>query len=79
MLETSAALLLHRQWIAGAEYRMKPRNLSIDNERDYSDLFVSWLPGKHVSLTAAYAMLGDITIYNPKRQRGLYLSLQAGF
>jgi hypothetical protein len=79
MLETTAALLLHRQWIAGAEYRMKPRNLSIDNERDYSDLFVSWLPGKHVSLTAAYAMLGDITIYNPKRQKGLYLSLQAGF
>jgi hypothetical protein len=79
MLETSAALLLHRQWVAGIEYRMKPHNLAIDNERDYSDLFVSWFPGKHVSLTAAYAALGDITIYNPKRQRGLYLSLQAGF
>jgi hypothetical protein len=79
MLETSAALLLHRHWVAGIEYRMKPHNLAIDNERDYSDLFVSWFPGKHVSLTAAYTALGDITIYNPKRQHGLYLSLQAGF
>jgi hypothetical protein len=30
-------------------------------------------------VTAAYANLGDITIFNPKKQKGWYLSLQAGF
>ncbi|HYD78254.1 MAG TPA: DUF3034 family protein [Paucimonas sp.] len=79
LLEVSAAYLLHRQWVAGIEYRMKPRNLSIDNERDYRDAFVAWFPNKHVSLTAAYVELGDITIFNPKRQKGWYLSLQTGF
>ncbi|WP_458864634.1 hypothetical protein [Enterococcus faecium] len=32
-----------------------------------------------MSMTLAYVALGDITVYNPKRQRGVYLSLQAGF
>jgi hypothetical protein len=30
-------------------------------------------------VTAAYALLGDITVLNPRRQKGFYLSLQAGF
>lgn len=79
MFEGSAAYLLNRQWVAGVEYRAKPRNLGVDNEKDYYDAFVAWFPNKHLSLTAAYAVLGDITIFNPKRQRGLYLSAQAGF
>jgi hypothetical protein len=79
MLETSAAYLVNRKLAAGVEYRMKPDNLSVDNENDYYDAFVAWFPSKHLSLTAAYASLGDITIFNPKRQHGVYLSLQAGF
>lgn len=78
MLEASAAYLLHRKLVAGVEYRMKPRNLIIDNEKDYADLFLAWFPGKNLSLTLAYASLGDITVFNPKRQRGWYLSLQVG-
>ncbi|MFZ6874296.1 DUF3034 family protein [Undibacterium sp. Di27W] len=79
MLETSVAYLLNRKLAIGAEYRMKPRNLGVDNEKDYYDVFVAWFPTKNVSVTAAYATLGDITIFNPKNQRGWYLSLQAGF
>ena len=79
MLESSVAYLLNRQWVVGAEYRMKPRNLGADNEKDYYDAFVAWFPSKNLSLTLAYVSLGDITIYNPKRQDGVYLSVQAGF
>jgi hypothetical protein len=79
MLETSVAYLFHRKLAGGVEYRMKPHNLGIDNEKDYCDAFVAWFPSKNVSVTAAYAWLGDITILNPQRQKGLYLSLQAGF
>ncbi len=77
--ELSAAWLITRQWVAGVEYRSKPRNLSVDNEKDYYDAFVTYLPGKHFSITAAWVNLGDITIFNPKRQHGWHLSLQAGF
>lgn len=78
-LEWSAAWLLSRHWVAGMEYRMKPRNLAIDNEKDAYDAFVAWLPNKNVSLTAAWVSLGDITTFNPKHQHGWYLSLQTGF
>lgn len=79
MLEVSGAYLFSRQLVGGIEYRQKPRNLAMDNEKDYADVFIAWFPSKHLSVTAAYATLGDITVLNPKRQRGLYLSLQAGF
>jgi hypothetical protein len=78
-LEASAAYMLSRKLVAGVEYRMKPRNLGVDNEKDYYDAFVAWFPSKHVSVTAAYAVLGDITVFNPKNQRGAYLSVQTGF
>jgi hypothetical protein len=79
MLEMSAAYLLNRKTALGVEYRMKPHNLALDNEKAYYDAFVAWFPTKHVSLTAAYANLGTITVFNPKTQRGWYLSAQVGF
>jgi hypothetical protein len=79
MLEASAAYLFDRKLVIGAEYRMKPHNLASDPEKAYSDVFVAWFPTKNFSLTAAYADLGDITLFNPRTQRGLYLSLQTGF
>jgi hypothetical protein len=78
-LEVSAAYMISRKLVAGVEYRMKPRNLGVDNEKAYYDAFVAWFPSKHVSVTAAYAVLGDITVFNPVRQRGAYLSVQTGF
>jgi len=79
MLEGSVAYLLNRKLAIGAEYRMKPHNLAADHEKDYYDAFIAWFPTKNVSLTLAYVSLGDITVYNPKRQDGVYLSLQTGF
>jgi hypothetical protein len=79
MPEVSVAYLVNRKLALGAEYRRKPHNLGVDDEKAYYDAFVAWFPSKNFSITAAYANLGDITIFNPKRQRGLYLSAQAGF
>ncbi|WP_343742585.1 DUF3034 family protein [Herbaspirillum huttiense] len=79
MGEFSAAYMINRKLALGVEYRMKPRNLAADHEKDYYDAFLAWFPSKNLSMTLAYVALGDITVYNPKRQRGVYLSLQAGF
>jgi hypothetical protein len=79
MLEMSAAYMVNRKLVAGLEYRNKPHNLGVDREKAYYDAFVAWFPSKHVSVTAAYAVLGDVTVFNPTRQRGAYLSVQTGF
>jgi hypothetical protein len=79
MLEGSVAYLLNRKLVVGAEYRMKPANLGVDREKDYKDIFVAWFPSRNVSVTAAWVDLGDITIFNPKKQRGWYVSTQIGF
>ncbi len=79
MLEVSGAYMVNRKTVLGAEYRMKPHNLGVDNEKAYADVFLAYFPTKNVSLTAAYATLGDITVFNPTTQRGWYLSVQTGF
>jgi hypothetical protein len=76
-LELSAAYLLSRKLAIGVEYRMKPDNLGIAREDDWKDVFVAYAPAKNVSLTLAYADLGNIVIKN--HQRGLYASVQVGF
>src|SRR5476649_2055648 len=64
MPEISAAYLINRKLALGAEYRRKPHNLGVDHEKAYYDAFVAWFPSKNFSVTAAYAELGDITIFN---------------
>ena len=76
-LEGSVAYLLSRRWALGVEYRMKPNNLGIAREDNWYDGFVAYAPTKHVSVTVAYAHLGNIVIKN--NQRGLYASVQVGF
>ena len=78
MPEVSAAYLLNRKWVLGAEYRQKPNNLSVDHEKAYYDGFLAWFPNKNLSFTLAYVTLGDITVFNPTNQRGWYLSVQIG-
>lgn len=75
--EGSLAYLLSRNWAVGAEYRQKPNNLAIAKEDDWYDVFVAWAPTKHVSVTLAYAELGNVVIKD--NQRGLYSSVQVGF
>ncbi len=79
MFEASAAYMFDRRLVAGLEYRMKPHNLGTDHEKAYYDVFAAWFPSKNVSVTAAYAVLGDITVFNPTTQRGAYLSVESGF
>jgi hypothetical protein len=75
--EASAGFLLTRNLVVGGEYRMKPNNLSAAAEDDWVDLFAAWSITRTLTLTGAYADLGSIATF--ERQRGVYLSLQAGF
>ncbi len=76
-VEGSVGYLLRRNWVVGAEYRSKPDNLAFAKESDWFDLFTAYALNKTVSATLGYVDLGSIATF--KRQRGLYLSLQAGF
>jgi hypothetical protein len=75
--EGSAGMLLTKRLLVGAEYRTKPDNLGFAKEDDAFDIFAAYALNKHLSVTAAYADLGDIATF--KDQHGLYVSLQAGF
>jgi hypothetical protein len=74
--EGSAALLLTKKLAVGVEYRTKPDNLGL-KEDDWMDVFAAYALNKNLSVTVGYADLGEIATF--KGQRGLYLSLQAGF
>lgn len=75
--EGSAGYLVSKRLLVGAEYRTKPDNLGFAREDDWLDLFAAYAVNKNLSVTVAYADLGDIATF--KDQRGLYVSLQAGF
>jgi hypothetical protein len=75
--EGSAGYLVSKRLLVGAEYRTKPDNLAFAREDDAFDLYAAYAVNKHLSVTAAYVDLGDIATF--RNQRGLYLSLQAGF
>ena len=88
VFEGSAAYLFTRQIAGGVEFRQKPNNLrtGLDNEKNAYDLFVAWFPNRYVSVTAAYAVVGDIAggpllgaNNNTTKQKGPYLSVQVGF
>ena len=76
-VEAAVAMFLSRSWVLGAEYRQKPDNLSALTEDDAWDLFLAWFPDKHISITGAWVMLGDIA--GAADQSGFYLSLQGAF
>ncbi len=73
-LEASAAILLTDYFAVGAEYRFKSDNLTVFREDNYADFFAAWFINKHVSLTLAYARLGQVA--DKKNQDGIYLSVQ---
>jgi hypothetical protein len=72
MAEASAAILFSRQIAFGLEYRQKPNNLDL-GEDDWFDVFISYIPNKNLSMTFAWAILGNIA--GAKKQQGLYFSL----
>ena len=73
MAEAAAGVLFGRHVAVGMEYRQKPDNLSAVKEEDAYDLFVAYLPNKHLNLTVAWVELGDIA--GAPDQDGLYVSL----
>jgi hypothetical protein len=75
--EFSAGYLLSRNLLVGGEFRTKPNNLAIAKEDDWLDLYAAWSVNDHITLTGAYVDLGSIATFD--KQRGVYLSLQAGF
>lgn len=75
--EGSVGYLLSPNLVIGAEYRTKPDNLGFAREDDWLDVYAAYAINKHLSITAAYVDLGSIAAF--ESQRGLYLSLQAGF
>ncbi len=76
-LEGTAAVMLSPRLAVGGEIRTKPDRLGFAREDDAYDLFAAWGIHRHVTLTAAYADLGDIATV--KNQRGLFVQLQTGF
>lgn len=80
--EGSAAYLLTRKLAVGGEFRTKSNRLegalggTTFREENAYDFFVAYAPTRNVSITAAYARLGQIAL---KRQNGAYVSLQVGF
>ncbi len=75
--EGSVAMMLNPHWAIGAEYRQKPDNLAFAREDDWRDVFVAWFPNKRLTVVGAWVDLGSIATL--ERQRGAYLSVQAGF
>ena len=74
--EGSAAYLFSRDFALGGEFRSKPSNLGVAKEGAAFDIFAAYFVNKNLSLTLAYANLGNIVIHD--HQDGIYLSLQAG-
>lgn len=70
----SVAVMLADNLLIGAEYRVKPDNLSAFKEEDAKDVFVAWFPVKNFSITAAYIDLGNIA--TKQDQSAWYLSGQ---
>ncbi len=75
--EVSVGYMVSRRLVIGAEYRSKPDALGFAREDDWVDLFAAFAFNEHISATIAYADLGSIAGFDD--QRGIYLSLQAGF
>ncbi len=80
--EGSAAVLLTRKIAIGAEFRSKSNRLegalggTSFREEDAWDAFIAFAPSRNISVTLAYARLGQIAL---RRQDGAYASLQIGF
>ncbi|PHZ86280.1 DUF3034 family protein [Paremcibacter congregatus] len=75
--EFSLAYMITSNLVAGVDYRTKPDNLAFAREQNAAAAYLAYFFNKNISLTLAALDLGDIALQG--RQRGAYLSLQAGF
>lgn len=89
--EFSAAYLLRKDVVVGAEFRFMRRRLETAGNAaglgkglhadHWKDLFIAYAPSKNLSLTLAYVDLGTIVpaTTSNRRQTGYYLSAQVAF
>ncbi len=80
--EATVAYIITRKFAMGAEYREKPHDLGVDNERAAWDVFAAYTFSRNVSLVGAFVSLGNIlapVTHEYADQHGAYLSLQVGF
>ncbi len=75
--EFSLGYMLSRRLVVGGEYRFKPDELAFAAENDFFDVFGAYAVNPNLTLTAGYADLGSVALFD--KQRGLYLSAQIGF
>ncbi len=75
--EFSLGYMLSRRLVVGGEYRFKPDELAFASEDDFFDVFGAYAVNPNFTLTAGYADLGSVALFD--KQRGLYLSAQIGF
>ncbi len=75
--EASFGLFLNKSWAVGFDFRQKRSNLSFASEDHWRDVFVAWVPNRHVSVVAAYVDLGQVATLAD--QKGLYLSINGSF
>jgi hypothetical protein len=75
--EASFGLFLSKSWAVGFDFRQKRSNLSFASEDHWRDIFVAWVPNRHISLVAAYVDLG--TVATLPNQEGLYFSINGSF
>ncbi|WP_395373990.1 DUF3034 family protein [Marinicella sp. W31] len=76
-MESAIGLFLTRKVALGFDFRRKSSNLTFATEDHWRDLFVAWVPNRHVSVVAAYVDLGDIATLED--QTGYYLSINGSF
>ena len=76
-VETSLGLFLNSSWAVGFDFRQKHSNLSFASESHWRDVFIAWIPNRHLSVVAAYADIGDVATLQD--QQGFYLSLNGSF
>lgn len=75
--EVSLSYLFTPKIVAGVDFRSKPDNLAFAKEQDAMAVYLAYFFNKNLSVTLAGVDLGEIALQG--RQRGFYLSLQAGF
>jgi hypothetical protein len=75
--ETSFGLFLNKSVAIGFDFRQKKSNLSFATEDNWRDVFIAWIPNRHISIVAAYADLGRVATLED--QKGFYISLTGGF
>ncbi len=89
--EFSAAFLITKNVVVGAEYRFMRNKLEqagaaakLGNglrSSDWKDIFIAWAPSKNLSLTLAYVDLGVVVPATTasRKQQGVYASAQLAF